>query len=147
MKKSNFIAFGLLVAGMLTACATGRLSSKANKLEREGQFAQAALLHEEAAGKSSGMAASRSWYRAGNLWIEPSNPQRSFKRALTCFYRVDRAKADRETANDTRLWISIITQLISAKERAAALKDAAAGSEQLYLPLAEPAKKAVEREK
>ncbi len=134
MNKYKFIS-GVLIGSMLfMGCAVSKLSTKADKLEQQGQLAQAAEMQEQIAGEHTGMAAAKAWYAAGKLWIDPDNPQKSFKRALTCFYRVDHTKASKQIAADTRLWISILTQLVSAKETGAALKDAAEGSERLRQP-------------
>jgi len=123
----------------MMGCATSDASSQVDKLEKQGQWAQAAQLEEKNAGEHRGKVASKAWYHAGNLWLDPNNPQRSYKRALTCFSRVDRSKVDKQTANSTRLWIAVLTQLMSEKQKtsvlkgtAEALKDAAAGSERLH---------------
>ena len=139
MKKFSRLVLSFCLIGclLLTGCALKRLSFKANRLEERGQFSQAALLQEQIASRRHGAASAKAWYRAGNLWIEPNNSKKSLKRALTCFYRVKQTEADRKIANSTRLWISILTQLVSANEMTAALKDAAAGSERLRSPISE----------
>lgn len=142
MSHFRFISICWVVSMMVMGCATSSMSSKADKLERQGQLAQAAQLQEQiAAEQKNAKTAAKAWYRAGKLWMDPDNPQKSLKRALTCFNRVDRAKADKAVANDTQLWISVLAQLASAKQKAstlketaAALKDAAAGSERLQPP-------------
>lgn len=141
MSPFNFITICMIASTTFMGCATSSLSSKADKLERQGQLVQAAGLHEQIASEHTGKLAAKSWYRAGQLWMDPDNPQKSFKRALICFNKVDRSKADKQVATNTRLWISALTQLAfakqkasSLKETAAALKDAAAGSERLHPP-------------
>lgn len=138
MKKIKFISICLIVSMMVMGCATSKSSSKADKLVQQGQFVQAAQLHEQNAGKHTGKVAAKAWYQAGILWVDPDNPQKSFKRALICFNHVDRSKVDKQTASNTRSWIAVLTQLMTVKQKAsalketaAALKDAAAGSEQL----------------
>ncbi len=135
-RAKTFILIGVVMA---LGCATSRVASKADKLEQQGQLAQAAQLEEKNASDHSGKVAAKAWYHAGNLWLDPNNPQKSFKRALTCFSRVDHTKVDKQMANSTRLWISVLTQLMSEKQKtsvlkgtAAALKDAAESSERLH---------------
>lgn len=141
MTLLRLICFTLIGAVALMGCATSKSSSQSAKLESQGQFVQAAQLQEKTASEHSGKTAAKAWYQAGILWMDPSNPQKSYKRALMCFSRVDRTKVDKQTATNTRLWMSLLTQLASAKQKAstlketaAALKDAAAGSERLQPP-------------
>lgn len=143
----------VVIVAIAAGCATSRSSSKVARLEKQGQWAQAAQLQEQIATEKTGKAAAKAWYHAGLLWMDPNNPQKSYKRALTCFNRVDRAQADKQTANNTRLWISVITQLASAKQKAsslketaAALKDAATGSERLQSPTPVPSKPVTPKE-
>lgn len=138
----KFISVTLIGSMMLMGCATSKSSSQADKLVQQGQLAQAAQLQEQMANAHTGKAAAKAWYQAGNLWLDPDNPQKSYSRALTCFSRVDRSKVDKQMAKNTQLWIAVLTQLMSAKQKAStlketaaalkALKDAAAGSEQLH---------------
>lgn len=146
MNKFRFISVILIGSMTFMGCATSKSSSKADKLASQGQLAQAAQLQEQIASKHTGKDAAKAWYQAGNLWLDPDNPQKSYSRALTCFNRVDRTKVDKQMASSTRSWISVLTQLASVKQKAstlkekastlketaAALKDAAAGSEQLH---------------
>ena len=132
-----FCVFALAGCLLLSGCAGGRKATKTDELIHRGRFDRAAVLQEKIARKSRGPAASEAWYQAGKLWLEPGNTQRSFQRALTCFGRVNRSKASPETARDTRLWVSVLSQLMSARESAAALKDAAEGSERLRMPPAQ----------
>ncbi len=126
------IVIGLIVLLTLAGCASDTTSKKPpSKGELRSKIAREAVQQERTARKRKGEAAAKAWYQAAKLWIHPDNPKKSYGRSLTCFYRVNRKQADSETAEDTRIWISVLTQLLSAKEAATSLQDAAEGSEKL----------------
>lgn len=129
MKKLWACLFGFL---LLASCSSGRTPSKtAGTKAVRARIVQEAVQQERTARKHRGKEAAEAWYKAGKLWVHPDNPKKSYERALTCFHRVDRKKANAEIAEDTRSWISVLTQLLTAKETAASLKDAVEGSERL----------------
>lgn len=110
------VAVCCLIALFLGACSA--VERNARSMEQAGKLDQAARQYEVAAKSSSGGKASRLWYRAAKLWVDPANPRRSYARALACFRRVQVDDVGGEVAHETKLWRSVLANLVSAQDAA-----------------------------
>jgi len=101
----------LIVFGLTIISCTPRMAD--NPLDQQ------AAAYEASAKISGANSAAIKWYKAGRLWVDPANKQASTARALTAFRKVDQTRVSVAVARETKSWISVLGQLVSARESAA----------------------------
>lgn len=112
MNRMKRILSVALLASMIGCSAPWSKTQAASLAER-------AEASEERARTTKGSTAALAWYRAGKFWVDPGNEKKSPARALAAFRQVDLSRVNRTIADDTKTWISTLSQLVSAKEAAA----------------------------
>lgn len=65
----------------------------------------------------------RALYRMGLIWADSENPQRDYKKALTCFQSLVTVFPRSALKNETVVWMSVINKLIGFEGRARDLED------------------------
>ncbi|MEK8022979.1 MAG: hypothetical protein AAB229_04145 [Candidatus Hydrogenedentota bacterium] len=116
----------------MSACASAGSWSKATDHVRKGRIIEGAEAFEAIGAKSSALTASEAWYRAGTLWLDQGNPDRSYDRALECFRKSAALEGFPETVRAANTWIAVLTRLNAEQRKAlSAERRAARESERL----------------
>lgn len=96
----------LFSLSLLTACAAFKrvspLSSDPPSYESIGRE------------KGRTRAAAKAWFKAGVLWAGANPP--AYQRALLCFQKVDAEKVGPDKAQQARIWIQTLKQLLKTQE-------------------------------
>lgn len=114
--KRLFAALVIACGVFLSACATPGQWGKATEQIKNGQISQAAVSFEEIGKSAPALTAAEAWYRAGTLWLDPDNSDRSYNRALSCFRKAAAQDGLPETVHAANTWIAVLTRL-NAEQR------------------------------
>lgn len=101
-----------------SACSSVGAWSKATDQVRSGHIQEAAESFEAIGKSSASLTASEAWYRAGTLWLDEGNAERSYDRALECFRKSAALEGQPETVRASKTWIAVLTHLNDEQRRA-----------------------------
>lgn len=110
---------GILLCGLvITGCSAPgvTLRNEAQQLERAGEFAEAARQYEAAASEAnSAKLASRWFYDAAKLWLDPVNSERSIIRAFAALNQSDPSYLSEDERGEHRRWVELLKDLRDEK--------------------------------